>query len=61
MGEAFVHMPPARALKRLTKEQKQLEKELEKRSGVVTECESEMKALKVLLYAKFGKAINLDE
>ncbi len=61
VGEAFVHMSQPRALKRLAKEQEGLDAELSKLSGVVEECEAEMKNLKVLLYAKFGKAINLDE
>lgn len=61
VGEAFVHIPQPRALKRLEKEQKDLDSELEKLAGVVAQCEKEMKELKVLLYAKFGKAINLDE
>ena len=54
-------MPQPRALKRLAKDQDALDAELSKLSGVVEQCETEMKALKVVLYAKFGKAINLDE
>lgn len=30
-------------------------------SSVAEECEKGMKELKVVLYAKFGRAINLDE
>jgi prefoldin subunit 4 len=30
-------------------------------TGRAEECEKGMKELKVILYAKFGKAINLDE
>ncbi|KAJ3533192.1 hypothetical protein NM688_g7314 [Phlebia brevispora] len=61
VGEAFVHMSQPRALKRLAKEQKGVEKELSKLTATVGQCETEMKNLKVVLYAKFGKAINLDE
>ena len=61
VGEAFVHLSQPRALKRLAKEQKDVDAELSKLSAVVEQCEKEMKELKVVLYAKFGKAINLDE
>ncbi|KAF7799752.1 hypothetical protein EIP86_010994 [Pleurotus ostreatoroseus] len=61
VGEAFVHMPQPRALKRLSRDQDALDAELSKLNGVVEQCETEMKELKVILYAKFGKAINLDE
>ena len=54
-------MPHPRALRRLAKEQKDVEAELSKLSGQSEQCEKEMKDLKVVLYAKFGKAINLDE
>lgn len=54
-------MTHSRALKRLAKDQKNVENELSKFAGEVEEYEKEMKSLKVVLYAKFGKAINLDE
>ncbi|PSR73224.1 hypothetical protein PHLCEN_2v10945 [Hermanssonia centrifuga] len=61
VGEAYVHMSHSRALKRLEKEQATLDGELLKLSKSAEGCEVEMKKLKVTLYAKFGKAINLDE
>lgn len=61
IGEAFVHLPYARALKRLEKDQDRLSKELSKIGEQVEGCETEMGKLKALLYGKFGKAINLDE
>ncbi len=61
IGEAWVHLPHARALKKLEKDQASLDKELSKLKDQAEECEKEMKGLKVILYAKFGKAINLDE
>ncbi|KAI0786643.1 Prefoldin subunit 4 [Abortiporus biennis] len=61
VGEAFVHIPHNRALKRLARDQATLDKELSKLSSSVENCEKEMKELKVVLYAKFGRAINLDE
>ncbi|KAI0798525.1 Prefoldin subunit 4 [Irpex lacteus] len=61
IGEAWVHLPHARALKKLEKDQASLDKELSKLKDQAEECEKAMKGLKVILYAKFGKAINLDE
>jgi len=61
VGEAFVHMPHARAMERLEKDQDTLTQETARLVGAVEECETGMKALKVTLYAKFGSAINLDE
>jgi prefoldin subunit 4 len=48
-------------MKRLAKDQAVVEKELSRLKDQAEECEREMKDLKVVLYAKFGKAINLDE
>ncbi|KAA1471832.1 Prefoldin subunit 4 [Dentipellis sp. KUC8613] len=61
VGEAFLHMPHARAMKRLEKDQESLTAEITSVSGRAEECERGMKELKVALYAKFGSAINLDE
>lgn len=46
---------------RLEKDTAELDSELEGLAGRAEECEREMKELKVVLYAKFGRAINLDE
>lgn len=54
-------MPHARATKRLEHDQAQLDAELSALSARAEACETEMKELKVMLYAKFGRAINLDE
>lgn len=54
-------MPHARAMKRLEHDVKALDAEVEKLTGGAEECDKDMKALKVALYAKFGSAINLDE
>ncbi|KAJ7646962.1 Prefoldin subunit 4 [Roridomyces roridus] len=61
VGEAFLHMPLPRALKRLEKDQADIDAQVSSVSKTVADCETEMKALKVTLYAKFGRAINLDE
>ncbi|KAJ6594244.1 Prefoldin subunit-domain-containing protein [Mycena capillaripes] len=61
VGEAFLHMPLPRALKRLEKDQADVDEQLSNFSSTVEQCEKEMKELKVTLYAKFGSAINLDD
>jgi prefoldin subunit 4 len=54
-------MPQARALKRVEREQAQIDEQISELVGKAEVCEKGMKGLKVVLYAKFGSAINLDE
>ncbi|GBE80579.1 Prefoldin subunit 4 [Sparassis latifolia] len=61
VGEAFIHLPHGRAVKRLERDQEAVDSELSKLTERASECEKSMKELKVILYAKFGRAINLDE
>jgi prefoldin subunit 4 len=61
IGEAFMHIPHARAIKRLEKDQSALDTQMESLSSRAEDCEKEMAELKKVLYAKFGRAINLDE
>jgi len=61
VGESFLHLPLPRALKHLEKDQKDLGSRISTLSISAGACETEMKELKVTLYAKFGRAINLDE
>ncbi|RPD57567.1 Prefoldin subunit 4 [Lentinus tigrinus ALCF2SS1-7] len=61
IGDAFIHMPYSRATKRLEKDLSSLNDELGKCNSSAENCEKTMKELKVALYAKFGRAINLDE
>ncbi|XP_006457262.1 hypothetical protein AGABI2DRAFT_196055 [Agaricus bisporus var. bisporus H97] len=61
IGETFLHIPHTRALKRLERDQQEADQQFMQIAGQVEEIESQMKALKVVLYAKFGKAINLEE
>ncbi|KAG9010408.1 hypothetical protein FRB93_004248 [Tulasnella sp. JGI-2019a] len=60
VGDAFVHIPLNEAQELLEHDQAALDKELDELRGRMDECESTMKELKVVLYSKFGKAINLD-
>lgn len=61
IGESFVHLPLPRALKRLEHDTSELDSEISRIKDRVEETEKEMKELKLVLYAKFGSAINLDE
>ncbi|KAG2039654.1 Prefoldin subunit-domain-containing protein [Suillus americanus] len=61
IGESFLHLPQPRAMKRLEKDQAVLSAQVLDLSAGAEQCEKEMKELKVTLYARFGRAINLDE
>lgn len=54
-------MPHPRAIKRLEKDQTIIEGQVSTLTDSAEECEKKMKELKVALYAKFGRAINLDD
>ncbi|WVQ82080.1 hypothetical protein IAT38_004208 [Cryptococcus sp. DSM 104549] len=60
IGEAFFHLPLRDARKQLKADVKRYDAEIEGLEGKVAECEKGMKELKVQLYAKFGKQINLE-
>ena len=61
LGESFLHLSQPKALARLEVDQTAVSAQLAEFNHVAKECESGMKDLKVRLYAKFGRAINLDE
>jgi prefoldin subunit 4 len=54
-------MPLPHALNRLETDRSDLDGRVSKLSASSEDCETKMKDLKVALYAKFGRAINLDE
>ena len=54
-------MPLPRALKRLETDRSDLDGRVSVLEASSENCEKKMKELKVVLYAKFGRAINLDE
>ncbi|KZO98806.1 Prefoldin subunit 4 [Calocera viscosa TUFC12733] len=60
IGETIVHIKLSQAQKLLEKEHKSIDEEISGLQNRVEECENGMKELKVLLYAKFGNAINLE-
>ncbi|KIK91364.1 hypothetical protein PAXRUDRAFT_13824 [Paxillus rubicundulus Ve08.2h10] len=61
IGESFLHLPQPRAMKRLERDQAEITIQLSTLAATAEDCEKGMKELKVVLYAKFGHAINLDE
>lgn len=54
-------MPLSRAQKRLERDVVNIDKEVSEINESMEECDKGMKELKVVLYAKFGSAINLEE
>ncbi|KAF8608801.1 Prefoldin, subunit 4 [Ceratobasidium sp. AG-I] len=60
IGEAFFRLSLSRAQALLAKDQESADEEISRLQGRIDECQQEMKDLKVVLYAKFGKQINLD-
>jgi prefoldin subunit 4 len=48
-------------MKRLERDQQDLDSQLDAQRALAGDCDKEMKELKVLLYGKFGRSINLDE
>ncbi|KAG6811603.1 hypothetical protein H0H92_006666 [Tricholoma furcatifolium] len=61
VGETFLHMPLSRAQKRLESDLSDVNDRISTLSSSSEDCDTQMKALKVQLYAKFGSAINLDD
>jgi len=60
IGEAFFRISLSQAQTLLAKDQESAEAEINRLQAQIDECHQEMKDLKVVLYAKFGKQINLD-
>ena len=60
IGEAFFHISLKRAQTLLQKDQESIDSDINGLQGKIDQYQQEMKDLKVALYAKFGKQINLD-
>ncbi|WVR06877.1 hypothetical protein IAU60_003913 [Kwoniella sp. DSM 27419] len=60
MGEAFFHLSLKAARRQLKADLKRYEGEIDQLEAKKDDCEKGMKDLKVQLYAKFGKQINLE-
>lgn len=61
IGEAFLQLRHAQALKRLEKDQTYVDSQIAGLAANAEDCATQMSELKATLYAKFGKAINLDD
>nr|XP_031863407.1 uncharacterized protein CI109_001283 [Kwoniella shandongensis]KAA5530479.1 hypothetical protein CI109_001283 [Kwoniella shandongensis] len=60
MGEAFFYLDLKAARRQLKADMRRYEQDIDGLQGKADECEKGMKELKVQLYAKFGKQINLE-
>lgn len=60
IGESFMHLPHSECLERIEKEKETTINELEALKKQMDEITDKMSKLKVLLYGKFGKSINLE-
>ncbi|WWC94587.1 hypothetical protein V866_001434 [Kwoniella sp. B9012] len=60
LGDSFFHLSLRNARKQLKSDLKRYESEIEGLESKKNDCELGMKDLKVQLYAKFGKQINLE-
>jgi prefoldin subunit 4 len=61
VGETFLHLPLPQALSRLEKDIAAVTSEIATLSDSADDCVTQMNGLKAMLYAKFGRSINLDE
>ncbi|KAG0169534.1 hypothetical protein DFQ28_003596 [Apophysomyces sp. BC1034] len=61
IGDAFIHVPVSEALERVAKESEKIGLDLETVQSEIDGVNGKMEILKKSLYAKFGKAINLEK
>jgi prefoldin subunit 4 len=60
IGDSFVHLPLPDALSLLSSSSDEIDEELSRLEDSIGEVREELSRLKAALYARFGKAINLD-
>jgi prefoldin subunit 4 len=60
IGDSFVHIPQSMAMQLLEKNTSRVDEEIEEIESRISANSENMDQLKVELYSKFGKAINLD-
>ncbi len=60
IGDSFMSVPLSEAQEMLATASKQMDDEVLRLEESLHELRGEMKGLKVQLYARFGKSINLD-
>ncbi|KAI8612055.1 putative GIM3-Gim complex component, partial [Chytriomyces sp. MP71] len=61
IGDAFIHMSLVRAQERLIKDREEIVGEIDGLKSEMDGLATEMEALKKVLYARFGKSINLEK
>ncbi|KAL3447058.1 Prefoldin subunit-domain-containing protein [Aspergillus insuetus] len=60
IGDSFVHLPLEEAQTMLSSSTEQIDSEVAKLEETLGELRDEMQQLKVALYARFGRSINLE-
>ncbi|KAL4799095.1 Prefoldin subunit-domain-containing protein [Aspergillus venezuelensis] len=60
IGDSFVHLPLEQAQNMLASSTEQIDSEVSKLEDTLGELRDEMQQLKVALYARFGRSINLE-
>ncbi|KAL4940379.1 hypothetical protein BDV06DRAFT_196812 [Aspergillus oleicola] len=60
IGDSFVHLPLEEAQGMLASSTEQIDSEVSKLEDTLGELRDEMQQLKVALYARFGRSINLE-
>ncbi|KAL4956814.1 Prefoldin subunit-domain-containing protein [Aspergillus filifer] len=60
IGDSFVHLPLEQAQSMLASATEQIDSEVSKLEDTLGELRDEMQQLKVALYARFGRSINLE-
>ncbi|KAL4934419.1 tubulin-binding prefolding complex subunit GIM3 [Aspergillus undulatus] len=60
IGDSFVHLPLEEAQSLLASSTEQIDSEVAKLEDTLGELRDEMQQLKVALYARFGRSINLE-
>ncbi|KAL4970405.1 tubulin-binding prefolding complex subunit GIM3 [Aspergillus stella-maris] len=60
IGDSFVHLPLEQAQTMLASSTEQIDSEVSKLEDMLGELRDEMQQLKVALYARFGRSINLE-
>lgn len=60
IGDSFIHLPLEQAQSLLSTSTDEIDKEVSRLEDTLGEIREELSGLKAALYARFGKAINLD-
>lgn len=60
IGDSFISLPLPEVQDLLTSSTEQLDEDISKLEGSLAEAREEMQQLKVALYARFGRSINLE-